>query len=110
MKNTFRAIAGYLKNKTASLIVLAVAIALYIAVPSGPFVELLYTAVTVLAVITIAPIIRLLVFAEAALYAECGKLDRDLTHMTFTPALCHYWFATAVSYAAPIACIATIAK
>jgi len=110
MKNTFNAIIGYIKNKTASMIVFAVAVALYVSMPEGPFVELLYTAVTVLAVVTLAPIIRLLVFAEAAHYAECGKLDRDLGHMTFTPALCHYWFATAISYAAPIACIATIAK
>jgi len=111
MKNTLSAIGHYLKNKIVSLIVLAVSIALYTIVPSGwSFVELLYTAVTVLAVITLAPVLRLLVFAEAAFYAESGELDTDLAAGKFTPALCHYWFATAVCYLAPLACIAGISK
>lgn len=111
MKNTLKAIAYYLKNKTASLIVLAVSIALYLVIPSGwSFVELAYTAVTVLSVVTLAPMLRLLVFAEAAFYAESGRLDADLATGQFTPALCHYWFATAVCYLAPLACIAGISK
>jgi|APGre2960657404_1045060.scaffolds.fasta_scaffold194237_2 hypothetical protein len=111
MKNTLKAIGHYLVNKTASLIVLAVSIAFYLIIPSGwSFVELAYTAVTVLGVITLAPILRLLVFAEAAFYAESGALNADIAAGKFTPALCHYWFATAVCYLAPLACIAGISK
>lgn len=109
--NIMKSILYYLKNKSVSLIVLAAAIVCYAAIPSGtPFVELAYTAVTVLATVTLAPVIRLLVFNEAAVYAETGLLDRDIRHRTFTPALIHYWFATFISYAAPLCCIATIAK
>lgn len=101
----------YLKNKLLSMIVLAVAILLYGLTPMDmPFSELLYTGICVLAIIIAAPFIRLLVFNEVAQYAESGQLDRDLARRDFTPALCHYWFATFISYAAPIACIATISK
>lgn len=109
--NIILSIAHYLKNKLVSLIVLAAAILIYAVLPSGtPFVELAYTAVTVLAVITLAPVLRLLVFNEVAQYAETGGLVADLKAGTITPALIHYWFATAVCYAAPIACIAGISK
>jgi len=109
--NIILSILHYLKNKLVSLIVLAVAIAIYAVLPSGtPFVELAYTAVTVLAVITLAPVLRLLVFNEVALYAESGQLVTDLAAGKVTPALLHYWFATAICYAAPIVCIATISK
>ena len=111
MKQTFQAIAGYLKNKVPSLIVTAAAYLLYILIPSGwPFVELAYTACTVLGVTTLAPVLRMLVFGEAAHYAECGDLDRDLATGKMTPALIHYWIATVLCYIVPLACIATIAK
>jgi hypothetical protein len=104
-------IVSYLKNKLVSIIVLALAVIVYSLIPDGtPFVELIYTAITVLGVITLAPIVRLLVFNEAALYAETGGLEHDLLLGRFTPGLAHYWFATAISYAAPIICIATITK
>ena len=109
--NIIRSIAAYLKNKIISLIVLAVAILLYSILPSGtPFVEMAYTAGTVLGVITLAPVLRLLVFNEVAVYAETGGLDHDLQFSKVTPALLHYWFATAICYAAPIVCLATISK
>ena len=108
---TLQSIAYYLRNKLVSLLVLAAAIIGYNVMPSGtPFAELAYTAVTVLAVITLAPVLRLLVFNESALYAETGGLEADLEKRDLTPALLHYWFATAICYAAPLACIAGISK
>lgn len=83
----------------------------YIKLPDGlPFVELIYTAVTVFGIITLGPIVRLVVFNEAALYAENGKLNTDLDKPAVCPALLHYWFATAISYAAALIPFATIAK
>lgn len=108
---TLQSIAYYLRNKTVSLLVLAAAVVVYALMPVDmPFTELAYTAVTVLGVITLAPVLRLLVFNEAAFYAESGALNADIAAGKFTPALCHYWFATAVCYLAPLACIAGISK
>jgi len=105
------AIIAYVKNKSASLLVLVGAIIAYGLSPQDmPFSELAYTCVTVLGVIVLAPIVRLLVFKEAANYAETGKLVEDLIAGKFTPSMIHYWFATAVSYLTPLACIMTIAK
>lgn len=108
---TIDSILHYLKNKTVSLGVLIAAVVIFGLLPSGtPFLEMLYTAVSVFGVITLAPILRLLVFNEAAFYAECGKLDEDLKGGDLTPALIHYWFATAICYAVPLACLATLSK
>jgi len=108
---TITSIGYYIRNKSVSLGVLAASILIYSILPDGlPFVEMIYTAVSVLGVITLAPILRLLVFNEAACYAECGKLDTDLKSCDLTPALLHYWFATAICYAVPLACLATLSK
>lgn len=108
---TIASIVYYARNKAVSLGVLATAVLIYCILPDGlPFVEMLYTAVSVLAVITLAPILRLLVFNEAAFYAECGKLDKDLAGGDLTPALLHYWFATGICYLVPLACLATLSK
>jgi hypothetical protein len=108
---TLLSIGLYLKSKLVSLIVLAVAILLYGLIPSGtPFVETAYAAVVVLATIILAPVLRLLVFNEAALYAEGGQLMRDLSMREFTPALVHYWIATIICYASPILILALSPK
>jgi hypothetical protein len=105
------ALIGYLKNKLVSILVLAIVVILYAFLPEGtPFIELIYTAITVLGIIILGPILRLLVFNEAAQYAETGRLTEDLSIGRFTPALVHYWFATFLCYAAPILCIAGITK
>ena len=102
---------GYVKNKTVSIIVLILAVWLYTFIPEGtPFIEMIYTGINVLGIIVLAPLIRLFVFGEVANYAETGDLVNDLKIGRFTPALVHYWFATALCYAAPILCIAGITK
>jgi len=109
--NTLASVSLYIKSKAVSLGVFVLAVIAYSMLPAGtPFVELAYTAVTVFGVIIIAPIIRLLVFNEAALYGEGGQLVKDIMDGKFTPGMVHYWFATFISYAAPIVCISTIAK
>lgn len=115
--STTATIAAFLKNKGAALLVLIAALYAYSRLPEPspdqpplPFVEIAYTGITLLAVIVVAPILRMLVFGEAARYAEAGQLDKDLAAGTFSPALVHYWIATAICYAAPIVCMATISK
>ena len=39
-----------------------------------------------------------------------GGLVADLAAGKITPALIHYWIATAICYATPLACIAGISK
>jgi hypothetical protein len=112
-----KAILGYLKNKTTSIGILAVAFWGYSVLPGAqpgeavmPFTEFAYTLLTMLTVVAVAPFLRLMVFNEAAHYAESGELERDLASGKYTPALCHYWFATFLCYAACIACMASLAK
>ena len=108
---TLKSIAYYLRNKAVSFGFLALAILIYNAVPSGtPFVEMAYAAIVVLCIINIAPVLRLLVFNEAAVYAEAGGLDADLKLRELTPALLHYWFATAICYLSPIIVLALAPK
>ena len=108
---------AFFKNKGTALLVLLVALYGYNKIPEPgldqpalPYLEIAYTGLTLLVVVVVAPILRLLVFNEAAQYAETGQLDKDLAAGKFAPALVHYWFATAICYAAPIVCMATIAK
>jgi hypothetical protein len=111
MNKQLASVVLYLKSKLVSLILLVLLIVGYQYMPDGmPFLELYYTAVTVFGVVMLGPIIRLVVFNEAAIYAEGGKLTLDLCMNTVTPALLHYWFATAISYALALIPFASIAK
>lgn len=102
---------SYLRNKALSIVLLLVGFVVYRWLPDGlPFLELFYTGLTIMAVAVAAPLMRLVVFNEAALYAESGGLVSDLNRLMVTPHLKHYWFATAVCYLTAIACLATIAK
>lgn len=112
-----KSIVAYVKNKAISIVVLLAAFWAYNALPGSrpgedvlPFTEFAYTLLTMLTVVVVAPFLRLIVFNEAALYAEKGGLERDLGAGTYTPALVHYWFATFLCYAACIACMASLAK
>ncbi len=101
----------YLKNKSVSLLVFALLVTGYIHLPdSTPFVEVIYTAITAYGVVLLGPIIRMQIFMEAANYAETGGLDADLNSNAITAKTKHYWFATAISYLVPLACMCTIAK
>lgn len=83
-----------------------------------PFAELLYAGILVAAIIVVAPVVRLLVFAEAAQYAESGDLRRDLQSDqnkdglidSLSPGLLHYWFATLVSYGVTAMCVSSLLK
>lgn len=109
--NQLQSALHYLRNKAPSIALMVVGFVVYRLLPDGlPFLEMFYTGLTIFATIVAAPFIRLLVFNEAAQYAESGGLTSDLQRSAFTPALLHYWFATAICYATALACLATITK
>lgn len=111
MNTTIQAVAGYLKSKAMSVGVFLMGFVVYHFLPdSMPFLELYYTALTVLAIAVFGPILRLLLFTEAAHYAESGGLLNDLAAGVPTLAFTHYWRATAICYLLPWGCMLTIAK
>lgn len=117
MNNTLsvlKACGAFLLNKAFAFIVLLLSVAAYLSLPSDPatpipFVEVLYAGILLISIIIIAPFLRLLVFPEAAEYAESDALRDDLkTRSTVNPALLHYWFATLICYAAAILCVTSL--
>ena len=115
--NAVSTLIAFFKNKGTALLVLLASLYGYNKLPEPgpeqpplPYTEIAYTGITLLVVVVVAPILRLLVFGEAARYAETGQLDKDLAAGKFSPALVHYWIATAICYAAPIVCMASISK
>lgn len=108
---SIQALVGYIKSKWLSVALFALGFIVYHFLPdSMPFLELYYTALTIQAVAVFGPLIRLQLWTEVAHYAETGGLLKDLAAGTQTLAFTHYWRATAISYALPLICMATIAK
>lgn len=111
---TLKAAGSFLKNKAIVIILLLALAYAYISIPADaatpmPFVEVFYAAILLGTIVVVAPFARLMVFPEAAAYAESGELKKDLlTRVTVSPALLHYWFATAICYAATILCITAL--
>ena len=108
---TLLSVGHLLKNKIAALIVLFVLATIYRNIPSDqpvPFAELLYAVILVSAVTILAPVMRLLVFGEAAQFAESGGLDKTLEGPAFTPALIHYWIATLICYGTSLLCVSSL--
>lgn len=100
-----------IKNKIFAIGVLLVLIVIYRCLPEDkpiPFAELIYAVILVASVITIAPIIRVLVFNEAANYAESGKLDEDLRIGQTTLNYRHYAMATIISYLTALLCVSSL--
>ena len=112
--STLRATGSFIKNKAIAIILLAFSAYVYLGLPTDsatpiPFVEVFYAGILLGTIIVVAPFIRLIVFPEAASYAESGELRKDLTiRSTVSPALLHYWFATAICYAATILCVTAL--
>jgi hypothetical protein len=130
----------FLANKAVAIALLLALMWLFVHLPSGekqalPFTELLYVAILIVGASVVFPLIRLLIFPEAAAFAESGQLKKCLESPFlrplkepepggkwesqprecyipkfngFTPALVHYWFATAVSFLLTVACMASI--
>lgn len=100
-----------LKNKIVALGVLFVLASVYRALPSDqpvPFAELLYAIILASSVVVLAPMLRVLVFNEAAIFAEGGGLDAALKEKGFSPALLHYWFATSICYLTSLLCVSSL--
>ena len=113
INETSMTLLKFLLNKSAAIALLLGLMHWYHALPSGeaaatPYAELIYVCILVVGSTVAAPLIRLLVFPEAAAYAETGKLRRELDSLMPSPALRHYWFATGISYLVTIACAATL--
>ena len=109
--NSIKSTLALLHNKLPTFIVLGLLTWLYKGLPEDqplPFAELLYAVILVASVTSIAPVIRLLVFNEAAVFAESGGLDKALADKSFTPALIHYWFATATCYLTALLCVSSL--
>lgn len=100
-----------LRNKLPAMIVLVLLGFFYHRLPANqpvPFAELLYAVILVSSVTILAPVMRLLVFHEAAEFAESGGLDEALKQAGFTPALIHYWIATCVCYTTSLLCVSSL--
>ena len=95
-------------NKGVAIALLAILIFKYTGLADAPFAELLYAVILIGSVIVTAPVIRLLVFSEAAEMAESGKVSAYLSLTKVSPALMHYWFATLISYAVTLLCVSSL--
>tara|TARA_R110000824_G_C14985358_1_gene654616 strand:+ start:306 stop:665 length:360 start_codon:yes stop_codon:yes gene_type:complete len=73
-----------------------------------PFAEVLYALILAGTVIVVSPIVRFLVFPNAAEASEKGKVKAWLEAGKFTPALAHYWFATFISYSITALCVSSL--
>lgn len=113
---TLKAAGSFIKNKAAMIAILIACGWLYTKylryTDNVPFVEVVYASLTAGWVFILAPLLRLLVFPEAAEYAESGRLRRDLNAFSDRAphGLVHYRFATAVCYITVLLCICTIPK
>lgn len=105
---TIKTAAELLWNKGAAILLLIVLILKYSGLSEAPFAELVYAVILVAAAIVTAPVVRLLVFPEAAEDAESGAVRREISLGKFTPRLMHYWFATVVSYAITGLCVSSL--
>lgn len=103
-----KSIVQLLWSKGVAIIVLAMLILKYTGLSDAPFAELIYAGILTSAVIVIAPIIRFLVFNEAAELAESGKVKQLLQLKSMSPELIHYWFATFISYAVTLLCVSSL--
>jgi hypothetical protein len=119
-KAAIGAAVSYVRNKAVAIGALVACLVSFHLLPNDrdiPFVELLYAVTVIMWLAVMAPLTRLLVFPEAAAYAESGGLSADLSAEPSTDAvlfspetgttpvrrsasnrLRHYWFATAISY------------
>ena len=122
LRSTLYTAARFLLNKLATIILFLVLAAFYLSIPDVkydeitgaktggmPLSELLYAVMLVIGTTVFAPLTRLLVFPEAADYAEQGWLRKDLETSNHSVNFVHYWRATAISYLITIACLATLA-
>jgi len=124
MNSTVAAAALFFRNKAIAIVVLLALMYGYRQIPeltydmqTGqkhgglPYAELVYACILVLSVFILGGFVRLLIFPEASEYAESGTLRRHLFHgERKTMAYVHYRFATAVSFAIALVCMATLAR
>lgn len=113
MNTNIQSALQFLRNKAVAIAFTVLMAVVYIGLqaPTGkplPFTEVLYAVVLLSAVSVIAPLVRLLIFPEAAAYAESGKLREDMASTTRSNGLTHYWFATALCWLSTVAAITSL--
>lgn len=104
-------LAYMLFNKAFAIIGLIVLMHIYSNLPADqptPYAELLYAVILAILVLVVAPVLRFLIFPEAAEYAEKGQLRKDLADDGNTQQIRHYRFATAISFAITALCVARL--
>ena len=113
MNKTVVAAAQFLWNKAPAIIILILLMILWNSLKeaSYPFIEFLYAAIVGVATIVFAPLIRLVVFPEAAEYGESGALRTDLEDLPSAPLrYLHYRMATVISYSVAAISIAFLLR
>lgn len=109
--STLKAYGRYFLNKIVAIVVLVALMLVFKNLPENnplPFAELLYVAILITGAVVVAPFVRLLVFPEAAEYAEGNRLRDDLLLDNLSSAYLHYRFATVISYAVALFCFASL--
>ncbi len=98
-------------SKGAAILILVLLMVKYMRMGSedpSPFLELFYAAILIASIAVVAPIVRLVVFVEAAEIAESGAVRDLITGTKFTPQLVHYWFATLISCIIVLLCVSSL--
>jgi len=95
-------------SKGAVITLLLLLVFKYTGLGETPFAELIYAGILVLTVAVLSPVIRLLVFTEAAELAESGGVRKLLKKKDVCPELIHYWIATAISYIVTLLCVSSL--
>jgi hypothetical protein len=109
-QRTLKTIGLLLANKLSLWTITAALYLAYLLIPSGtPFLSAIYAVLVVFSIPSLMPVIRLLLFLEAAEFAEGKGLRLELDRREMSVIYRHYRFATAVSFLAaclPFVCIA----
>lgn len=101
VSRTIRAAHKLIANKGILWLLTALLYLIWILLPQNiPFAEVLYAVLISFSIASITPIVRVLLFPEAAEFAETGDLRNAFKIGKFTPELIHYWYATFLSFAA----------
>lgn len=106
--NNVKTALSLLWSKGAVITLLILLVFKYTGLGDTPFAELIYAGILVLSVAVLSPIIRLLVFSEAAELAESGEVRKLVKKKTVCPELIHYWIATAISYLVTLLCVSSL--
>lgn len=111
MKTLLNTIWRTLYRKGLAGILLGLGIMKYTQLSELPLFELVYAALLLASTITLAPVVRLMMFPTAAEIAEGtihGGVKGLIKEKGIPSALIHYWLCTCLSYCVSLACVLAI--